>query len=430
MLSLRNTALTTALAVSIAVAATASPAFAQETAESVFDPLDELDPSSEYFIDLESAASGPRPAVPRPIEGSAGAAVLANSNLFATAENPTGALGVEVTPALRFRQAGPTLRLDGRIAGRARLYADHSTENLFTLDSGFDARWRATSDLTVSGSAFAGRFVEDRAAAFAPVDVRKPVRYERFGGTVAAQYTPGRLVFAPFAVVERSVYHDERRRSDPTLVSVQSRRNLVHLTPGLIAGYRSPGGTIVYAGIEGDWRYYDEDPTKDSSGYAAYGGIRLNAHRLVALRAELGYREQNYDAPLASPSGLLARASVEWVPNPLTLVRISYRRDISETGALAIGGAKRQTVEVNLDRTLTRALALGFKLRAQRSDAAAGVQRADRLTAMFEARYLLTARHELFASVEPLLSRNSGVLSTGQDFERVIALAGIRLQFH
>ncbi|SFS13121.1 outer membrane beta-barrel protein [Sphingomonas jatrophae] len=340
-----------------------------------------------------------------------------------------------IAPEVTIDGDRPGLDLQAYLRGNLVGFAGHKRENLAEGSGGVSLARIFSPALTVRASAEAGRFIEDRAAAFTPADVRKPVRFERMLGSLGATYTAGRLVVSPTLNVTRYAYHDARRASDPTQILVQRNRSFVRLNPSLTIGYVPVAGTVFYAAADYDRRDYDLKPDgqilrfdRDSKGYAVYGGVRFQPTPLTRLDIAAGYQRQRYKAPLNGPSGLYARVTAEWSPSRASSVRLTALRDISETGAFQLGGARRTRVEARYDREIRRDLRASLRAEYRLSEVQDVQFKTRQMLGGAALTYYHTPALELFGTVDLLRSRGTAAGTNGRErLKRAMLQLGLRL---
>ena len=107
---------------------------------------------------------------------------------------------------------------------------------------------------------------------------------------------------------------------------------------------------VEIGGNEVDYRIPSE-PSPNSSGYYALGGVALELTSLVDLEVGAGYIRQNFDDPLLSPAqGLNYRLAAKWTPTPKWRFTASADR----------------TVDASISLDTPAIIASNFKLTAER----------------------------------------------------------------
>lgn len=359
--------------------------------------------------------------------------LLADTNVFASGSDGQADVAAVAAPSVRISGLSPSYDLDAYVNARAQRHARFDTENVEALAAGLALSKTFGDNLTLSSRFEAATFTEDRAAQLAPLDNLTPVEVTRFTGRLGASATFGRLVLNGAFFTERTTFDDNLRRSDPTRVLVQRDRNLVQINPTAEIGYRLSPATLFYVGGSYNRRDYDFVPppgallpSRDSEGYAVFGGVRFQPSALTRVDVAAGYQAQNYQAPFTDPSGLYFRATVDWTPRRTLLLRGEVLREISETGALLLGGATRTRVRVAADYLPTRRVRIGA--RADFIDIASALlpDSDRRVLGSLTGSYDLN-RYVSFVSDAAVLVSRPG-LAIISDFERFRFTAGVRFR--
>ena len=358
---------------------------------------------------------------------SAEIATIINSNVRVRPNGDSGVAGY-VAPTIQITSNDDRNPLTAYVSGSLALYPKQGTETVGTLSAGVDVTREIGQDVSVRAQASGGRFYEDRALSFTPNLSYRPVKFDRVDAVLSASWTPGRLVLVPSLGLNRLMYQDGLRLDDPTQRLVQRARNLVRIEPTLLAGYLLSDITSVYAAVTADRRDYDTNNRLDSHGYAVYAGVRFRPTALTRLDVALGYQRQNYAPGLTDPAGLYARVVGLYSPDRQTAIRLEYRRDISETGAVLVGGLTRDRMSFSVRREVLRNWQLTGGAELRRYDFATIDRKDFRALGWLEGRYLASRRFDLFVRAEQLVSRTSGTAGTFPDVERTSVTSGVTLK--
>lgn len=417
-------------ATALIVGGLAATAQAQEVPKPVFEAQDRLDPGTDIFDppgDPDSQYGGITAGLFK-LRPSLAAAVMLDSNVRPAPVSDADVAGI-IEPRLVIQSESQRYSLNGFALARLARYADARTENVEEWQGGFQFRLPMSQILRLDARAEGGRYIEDRADSFSPTAALNPVAYDRINGRIGLNATPGRLVIVPSFTVDRLAYHDNFEAAAPTVVRPESSRSLVRYGPTMLLGYTVSLDTLVYVGGDYNWRNYDRDvgPTRDSHGYAIYGGVRFRPSRLTRLDVALGWQRQDYRLPYRTPDGLYFNASADWSVTPLTLVSFDLTRDISESGSLLSGGIVRTRANLGVRHELLRTLRLeaDVSLRNYRiEDLARSVRRAN---LGLGANYDVGRNIDVTARLDWRINRGRGALSLpAEDFERARVTVGVR----
>ena len=420
-----------------AVAAGGLLAAAEVCAQDLPDPLfleqdllrrpGNIDPLNLSIPRPEVEAIGVRLGGDYTLRASADAGPLLNSNVRVRPDGDFGVAGY-VAPTVQITSNGESNPLVAYLAGSLLAYGSQKTETVGTIAGGLDVTREFGPDITVRAQAEGGRYYEDRALSFTPNLSYRPVKFERLQSAFSATATPGRLVITPALEIGRLVYHDGRRLADPSQLLIQRSRSYTRLEPTFLAGYLVSNTTALYGAVTLDKRDYDSNDRLNSTGYAAYGGVRFRPTALTRLDVAIGYQRQNYRPGLTDPKGLYARVVGLYSPDRLTRITVEYRRDISETGGIEVGGLTRDRIGVSVGRELLRNFRITGTAELRRYDFASIDRKDARVVGRLEGRYLAGRRFDLFARADGLVSRTSGAAGTLFDYERLTVVSGVALK--
>lgn len=352
---------------------------------------------------------------------------MLNTNVRIRPDGDTGAAAY-VAPMVQITSNGEHDPLIAYVAGSLTAYPDQKTETVGTIAGGIDVTRELSPTVMVRAQAEGGRYYEDRALSFTPNLSYRPVKFDRLEGSLSATASPGRWIIAPALGIDRLAYHDGLRLSDPSRPLIQRGRSYVRVEPTLLAGYLVSNTTAIYGAVTLDERDYDTNNQRDSTGYAIYGGVRLRPTSLTRLDVALGYQRQDYRPGFTDPKGLYARVYGLYSPDRLTRITVEYRRDISETGGVEVGGLTRDRVGLSVRRELLRNFRVTGTAELRRYDFASIDRKDQRVLGRLEGRYLAGRRYDLFARAEGLLSRTSGAAGTLFDYDRLTMVSGVALK--
>ena len=230
------------------------------------------------------------------------------------------------------------------------IYADHTDENRFDWNAGFDGNLDITRDTTLGGGASYRKLHEDRVDPNAPAAPSEPTPYTLANANLNFQQKFNRLSARVSGGVDDYNYEDILSTTGVNID--QDDRDRIETFEALRFGYDVSPDTNVY--IEGtiNQRSYDETPPtvafdRSSDGYSVVGGSEFRLSNLAQGKVFVGYQEQTYDdAALSNVSGLSYGANVEWYVTGLTTVTFDAASTIEErnhdTGCVRLSVAERR----------------------------------------------------------------------------------------
>lgn len=172
----------------------------------------------------------------------------------------------------------------------------------------------------------------------------------------------------------------------------------------------------------------DTSVDRNSEGYRALAGVRLEATNVVFAEFGAGQYSQSYEEVGQEDSeGASAYARLEWQPDELVSVRLGAEREIADTGAAGAVSEVRDNVEVAIDYELRRNIILGISA----SSTQAEYEGLDRQDERFGARATLDWQFNRVLGVSfgyEHFEQTSEGLSPGRDYEVDEASFTIRLR--
>lgn len=244
-------------------------------------------------------------------------------------------------------------------------YVDYSAANRPDGAGALTARYDVTRDTQLDLKA---RFSLDTQRPGAPAIssglpnvavINRPII---FGAQVAPGVTHrfNRLEVSLRGTFDRVIYENARYSDGTSLDLARTSYN----------GYGG-GGRVSYEltpdlkpFVEGnfDWRVHDSltdpfDYRRDSRGFAARGGAKVNFSELLKGEASGGYAERTYDDPrLPKLRGPTIDASLIYTPSALTTVKLTAGTTLNETTTPGASGMLQRSFGVQISHDLLRNL--------------------------------------------------------------------------
>lgn len=424
-----------AICSSVAMLGGAEALKAQELASGIYEINDRLAPKNSPVFVL--------PTPPGAIEGgvrvggtlvrpSVDLGAVLNSNVKAAPTPNKIAGGGRVTPQITVQSTNKDgLVWNAFAKGNYVAYANSAVDNIAEASGGVAVSDQVRQDLLLRAGFQVGRYTEDRALTFAPRDLRSPVKYNRAAGSVAADYTPGKLAVAIRYRAFRFEYEDNQRALAPGGVASQRLRTSFNQNAEATIGYQITPDVFVFAGGQYNTINYDLDPTglRDSHGYAAYGGARINITPVLRATMAVGYQKQYHSPVFVNPRGLFYDGELEWSPRRDTIFGMRLRRLIVDSDALLSGGVVQTRIEASVAHDFRRDVRVKAFVRHDTSRIATISQTDKRWIAAAEIWYYMTPRVSFYVLGSGLAATPVALAGTSQEYGRAIIESGIRFAY-
>ncbi|WP_221794546.1 outer membrane beta-barrel protein [Aquisediminimonas sediminicola] len=357
----------------ILMAAMALPAAAQERPDALYAAQDELDPSPAFQLasDPRTEATGLRFGnyIVRPIV-SLSVRQDGNAQIDGHDQSAHAAL---IEPSIDILTKSTNYRIKAYLRASAARHDRRRSDNVETINTGFNYYSAPRPDVTIALRAQIGRFTEDRTEIFTTIGNLRPIIFNQYQASAGFSYRPGRFVFSPGFVLERRDYHDNRHIEPPQAELAQRQRSSLYYGPIFEAGYAISPDALFYLGsaYRRRERILPVIPSQDAKEYAFYAGVRFQPTPLTRLKVAAGWQKRRYLAPLSSPKGLYYNAAFEYSVTPRTMLSVKASRELLDTSAIQNGGSISQRLGGDIAHHLRRNLKMrvygtseSFKLQA------------------------------------------------------------------
>ncbi|MGZ5897110.1 MAG: outer membrane beta-barrel protein [Xanthobacteraceae bacterium] len=181
---------------------------------------------------------------------------------------------------------------------------------------------------------------------------RLPI-YTRVGGSLGYTQNFNRVDLTVKGGLDRISYQDSRLTDGTT--SPNDDRDYQQYALSLRGSYELTPGVRPFVEVAGDERRHDlfvdrNGIRRDSDMITARAGSTFELSRIVTGEASAGYLSRKYKDPtLPEVSGLVADASLIWLPSALTTVTLTAKSASDESIVAAVSGALRRDFTVQVD---------------------------------------------------------------------------------
>jgi len=285
-----------------------------------------------------------------------------NDNIFATTGNRKDDFITTLSPELRAQSDWNRHFLAFEARGDIGRYATNSSEDFEDATISANGRVDIVRDAFVSGGATLNKFHEDRGSPD-EVNGKFPTEYMVFSPTVGAANRWNRFSLRGDATLQRYMYDNavtstgssinnkDRDRSQYTV----SLRGGYEIVPEYEAFVRVAYNTVNYSSAVDDNGF-----NRDSDGYEAVVGTRIDLSGVTYGDVFAGYRRQMYDdARLRTVNGPTFGGAITWNVTSLTTAKGSIVRTVEESTLSNASGFFATDFRASVDHELLRNLLIG-----------------------------------------------------------------------
>lgn len=351
-----------------------------------------------------------------------------DSNIFQSDTNPTRDVITTLRPHLTLQGDWRFLHLHLAAGGELGFFADS------TSDDYQDLELRAAGSLELGATSLKGgidvkRAHDPRGSNDVPTSATEPVIYRDTSTQLRGRYVTDGLHYESQFALRRLAFKDSTTRSGSRIRN--DDRDRLELRETLRVLLPLDLGREAYGEVSFNQRQYDRIPDdggriRDSSGYQALGGIRLDLTDLISADLAAGWMRQSYSDPaFGNIADYTLRGDFDWSVTRLTNITFNAARTVRETTQTGASGILAFEAGTRISHELRRWLSLSINA-AYSSENYQQTTRRDTIT-----RYGLGIRYDLnrFAQFEGGVAydqRNSN--SAGEDYERLQSHIRLKLE--
>jgi hypothetical protein len=361
-----------------------------------------------------------------------------NTNVFAAQNNQSDDWITVIKPSLSLQSDWNLHALVFDAFTGVGRYADNTAENF--IDYGARAQGKLDlpawgRDTALFGGLAYSKLHEDRGSPDA-VNGRDPTEYSKTTGGAGFQYKPGRLGFLLNAFAD-SYNFDDVATSANTIIN-NDDRDRIEYRESLRVGYEIQPGYEAF--VRGTLRQVRYDTTPDdsgfrrnSNGYDAVGGVKIDLGRITNVELYGGYLSNDYsDARLSTVSGVSFGGAVNWEPLRNLKVRGSADRSVQETTDANFAGYLATTFRIGADYDFRPNISFNTSVsytmnEYQRNTTFRGNEREDDIiNAEVGMKYMFSRNYYVNPSYR-YTTRDSNV--TGSDYDRSLVFVKLGAQY-
>jgi hypothetical protein len=314
-------------------------------------------------------------------------------------------------------------------------YLDISDESNNELRGRLRGRLDVTREWSLGGAVFAEQRTEARTDFVNAVGLDRPVRVDRIGASIDANYQSDRVRWQNNATVLGEDYKNGRQIGTGNIIDQDFRDRTVLSGRSRLSYALTPNVAVFGQGTVEESRYdktglIGGQPRKrDSRGYTAALGVDFELDALVRGDIAIGYlNEDRKDPFFEDVTGLSVDATMRWFPTQLTTVTFNAGRRVVDLGAFDSPSAVDTRGGVRVDHELLRNVILSGFVNTGVSDYTE-IDREDRTTEFGAiATYKMNKRVHWEAFARRFDRDTSGSnFANAFDYEVTIAGIGLRL---
>ncbi|MCJ2179808.1 outer membrane beta-barrel protein [Novosphingobium album (ex Hu et al. 2023)] len=310
----------------------------------------------------EEAGPGVRIGSSFMLYGAAEGQILYDTNIYNTA-----ALKRSDTLAI----AKPTLVLKSDWARHyVQVTAGAEIRRYFKIDQENSEQYRLQANtmidfgdrIALSTEAGIAERIEQRGTAGDAFATDKPIQYLEKKGSATLSRTGGTLELIGRFSFLRQDFENSTVADVPLDLSY---RDAMVLHANLHVNYRINDNVKLYTEVDGNTVNYDQDApvSRDSKGFAVFGGIQYQASSLVDVQVAMGFIQQYFDDPaVPTASGANYQIKANWTPAPQWKLTATGERAVYPSPFPNVPAIIRSTFELKVQRSMGDRLLLETRL--------------------------------------------------------------------
>lgn len=291
---------------------------------------------------------------------SLGLEVERNDNIFATQGNKRDDLITTINPAVRISSDWNQHYLAFSGSSDIVRYASNGAEDHETYDLSLEGRVDIRNDTHLKAKAAYGLGSEERASVD-DVGGRTPTEFDVSQIEASIAHKFNRVSLSAASTFYRRDFDDVASNAG-TINNDDRDRDELTATFG--SGYEIQDEYEAYAeviltSVDYDASVDDNGLNRDSDGYEVRAGARVDVTGLIFGDIFLGYLSRDYDgATLRSVDTVVGGIGLTWNVTPLTTIKGSFERGVSETTLATASGSLTTGYKLSADHELLRNLIL------------------------------------------------------------------------
>ncbi len=280
-----------------------------------------------------------------------------NDNVLAVNTGAQSDVSLEVQPSIRIESTWSHYLVALKAEYDMRRYDKLSQQDTDDYLTGFEGKFDLGSDTQLDLQTEYAGLSELPGNTNVVANAAEPTQYQRWHTDLDIKHAFNRLQADIGASYTTLRFHNTPAVGGGTIFSVDRNRDVA--SAFFDVGYQFGRGTEFF--LRGTWnqRSYSLLVSKfrDSTGYEAVGGVRVQLTNLISGQAYVGYMKQDYKA-LTDIGGVDFGLKLDWSATRLTTVSAALTRAIEETDQFGAIGYFATTASLNVSHSLTRSITL------------------------------------------------------------------------
>lgn len=285
-----------------------------------------------------------------------------DDNIFQSENNPTSDVVSTIAPRITLEGEWQDFRAYVSTGMELGFFARSSDDDYQ------DADIRITSNIDLDTSTIEGGISwqqnhDPRGGNDVASNAREPVIYQDINTHISGRYVADRLRYESRLSLRRLEF-DDSTALDGTAIR-NDDRNRTETTETLRALIALDLDREAYGEITLNQRQYDRTPddtglTRDSAGFALYGGVRFDLTDLVKADLAAGWMTRTYADPAFGNIGdYTLRGDIDWSVTRLTSLNFNAARAVRETTITGASGILAFDFGMGVSHELRRWLQIG-----------------------------------------------------------------------
>ncbi|HXC56178.1 MAG TPA: outer membrane beta-barrel protein [Rhizomicrobium sp.] len=280
-----------------------------------------------------------------------------NDNVFAQDTGAKSDVSLEVHPSARLESTWSHALIALKAEYDMTRYNKFSQEDTNDYLFGGEGKFDLGSDTQIDATSEYAGLSELPGDTNILVNAAKPTFYQRWNSAADIKHIFNRLQLDLGGAFTTLSFHNTPAIGGGTIFSVDRNRDVSE--EFFDVGYDYGRGTEFFVRGTLNQRDYELPVSKfrNSTGYEAVGGVRLQLTNLISGQAYVGYMQQDYKT-LTDIGGVDFGLQLDWAATRLTTVSAQVTRSIEETDEVGATGYFATTASLGVKHDLSRSITL------------------------------------------------------------------------
>lgn len=351
-----------------------------------------------------------------------------DDNIFQSENNPTSDMVSVLAPRLTLQGEWQDFRVNLGAGMELGFFARSSDDDYRDADLGISGNVDLDTSSIEGGFSWQQKH-DPRGGNDVASNAREPVLYQDITTHISGRYGADRLRYETRLSLRRLEF-DDSTALDGTAIR-NDDRNRIESTETLRALIALDPDREAYGEITLNQRQYDRTPddtgrTRDSAGFALYGGVRFDLTDLIKADLAAGWMARSYADPAFGNIGdYTLRGDIDWSVTRLTGLSFNAARTVRETTITGASGILGFDFGIGVSHELRRWLHIGARATYRNEQFQQTTRRDQTGTLGATVEYRMNRLTRLTGTIDHDMRRSN---TNGESYRRFQSLISLKLE--